>query len=80
MNTKNKKYRLISQVNNACNPPYELYIIEKRKRFLFWTWWSQDYLFDRVYCCYEYHSLEEAKNMMEILTGRKKWIVKTELS
>ena len=49
------------------------YIIEKRKRFLFWTWWSQDYLFDAVFCCHESYDKNDMLNMLSILRGEKNW-------
>ena len=46
-----QKYRLIESINNAVGGNNKKYIIEKRKRFLFWTWWSQDYLFVATKYC-----------------------------
>ena len=70
-----KKYRLVESTNNAVGGN-NLYIIEKRKRFLFWTWWSQDYLFDAVYCCYESYDKDDMLNMLSILKGEKNWVDK----
>lgn len=73
MESKNKKYRLIEQINNAAGGNNKLYIIEKHKTFLFWSWWSQDYLCDPVFCNYESYNKEEMLNMMKILEGKKNW-------
>lgn len=69
------KYRLIKKVNNAADG-FITYIIEKRIRFLFWSWWSTNYLFD-VVGCYEFNKLQDALNMIDILNGKKVWYSKT---
>ena len=61
----NKKYRLVKETDNICLEKYVIYKIEKRIRFLFWSWW--------VVRCREVKR-EEAENMYEILTGKKKMI------
>jgi len=66
------EYRLVESINNAVGGNNKKYIIEKRKRFLFWTWWSQDYLFD-VQGCYESYNKEDMLNMLSILRGEKNW-------
>lgn len=65
-------YRLIENINNATKPKYTTYVIEKKVRFFFWTWWSTNYLWD-VNGCYSYNTIEEAVNMMRILTGKIAW-------
>lgn len=65
-------YRLVESINNAVGGNNKKYIIEKRKRFLFWAWWSQDYLFD-VQGCYESYNKEDMLNMLSILRGEKNW-------
>lgn len=65
------KYRLIESINNARSRDTK-YIIEKRKRFLFWVWWSRDYLFDVMGCYYSYNK-DEMLNMLSILNGKKSW-------
>jgi len=75
MKNRKQKYRLIESINNAVGGNNKKYIIEKRKRFLFWTWWSQDYLFDGFgYCCYESYDKNDMLNMLSILRGEKNWI------
>ena len=71
---ENKKYRLIESVNNAVGGKNKKYIIEKRKRFLFWSWWSQNYLFDTGFCCYESYNKDDMLNMLSILRCEKNWI------
>ena len=70
------KYRLVESINNAAGGNNKKYIIEKRKRFLIWTWWSQDYLFDPVYLCYESYDKNYMLNMLSILRGEKNWVEK----
>jgi hypothetical protein len=70
------KYRLIESINNAAGGNNKKYIIEKRKRFLIWTWWSQDYLFDAVFCCHESYDKDDMLNMLSILRGEKNWVDK----
>tara|TARA_R110002020_G_scaffold454902_1_gene670885 strand:- start:187 stop:426 length:240 start_codon:yes stop_codon:yes gene_type:complete len=72
MSEELKKYRLIECINNAVNGNNKKYIIEKRKRFLFWNWWSQDYLFD-VQGCYDSYHKDYMLTMLSILNGEKKW-------
>lgn len=69
---KMANYRLVESINNAVGGNNKKYIIEKRKRFLFWAWWSQDYLFD-VQGCYESYNKEDMLNMLSILRGEKNW-------
>ena len=69
----NQKYRLIESINNAVGGNNKKYIIEKRKRFLFWTWWSQDYLFN-IQGCHESYDKDDMLNMLSILRGEKNWI------
>lgn len=71
--SKKQKYRLIESINNAVGGNNKKYIIEKRKRFLFWEWWSQDYLFD-VQGCYDSYDKNDMLNMLSILRGEKNWI------
>ena len=71
------RYRVVEQINNALGGNNKKYIIEKHKRFLFWTWWSRDYLFDAVYCCFESYDKADMENMYEILIGNKKWAERT---
>jgi hypothetical protein len=73
MKNKKQKYRLIESINNAVGGNNKKYIIEKRKRFLFWTWWSRDYLFAAVFCCYESYDKNDMLNMLSILRGEKNW-------
>ena len=68
--SKQKKYRLIESINNVTGS--RTYIIEKRRRFLFWTWWSQDYLFD-VQGRYDSCNKDDMLNMLSILNGELKW-------
>lgn len=68
------KYRLIKQVNNAANG-FTTYVIEKKVRFLFWTWWSRNYLFD-IDGCHEFTEEDKAINMLSILNKEKQWMVK----
>ena len=70
------KYRLVESINNAARGNNKKYIIEKRKRFLIWTWWSQDYLFDAVFFCYESYDKDDMLNMLSILRGEKNWVEK----
>tara|TARA_R110000796_G_scaffold216983_1_gene333005 strand:+ start:242 stop:472 length:231 start_codon:yes stop_codon:yes gene_type:complete len=70
------KYRLVESINNAARGNNKKYIIEKRKRFLIWTWWSQDYLFDAVFCCHESYDKDDMLNMLSILRGEKNWVDK----
>jgi hypothetical protein len=72
MKDKKQKYRLIESINNAVGGNNKKYIIEKRKRFLFWTWWSQDYLSD-VQGCYESYDKNDMLNMLSILRKEKNW-------
>jgi len=73
MKNKKKKYRLIEQTNNAVGGNNKTYVIEKNVRFLFWTWWSQNYLPD-VVGCYESYDKNAMLNMLDILNKKKKWI------
>lgn len=66
------KFRLIERVNNMTSPPFKSYVIQKRKIFLFWSWWSENYLFSDEYTCYKFYKKRQAVNMMDILTGKKK--------
>ncbi len=79
MKNKKQKYRLIQSINNAVGGNNKKYIIEKRRRFLFWTWWSQNYLFD-VEGCYESYNKEHMLNMLNILRGEKNWCDKEVIS
>lgn len=72
---KKIKYRLIESINNATSGNNKKYIIEKRKSFLWFSWWSQNYLFD-VECCYESYDKDYMINMLSILRGEKNWIKK----
>jgi hypothetical protein len=74
MKNKKQKYRLIESTNNALSGNNMKYIIEKRKRFLFWTWWSQDYLFDAVFRCHQSYDKNDMLNMLSILRGEKNWV------
>ena len=74
MKNKKQKYRLIESTNNALSANNKKYIIEKRKRFLFWTWWSQDYLFDAVFRCHQSYDKNDMLNMLSILRGEKNWV------
>ena len=74
MKNKKQKYRLIESINNAVSGNNKKYIIEKRKRFLFWDWWSQDYLFDPVFCCYESYNKDDMLNILSILISEKNLI------
>lgn len=67
------KYRLIEKTNNAFVEPYVTYEIEKFKKFLFWSWWSTNYLPD-VETSYTFNDLEDAKNFCSILNKEKNWI------
>lgn len=71
--SKKQKYRLIESINNTVGGNNKKYIIEKQKRFLFWAWWSQNYLFD-VQGCYESYDKNDMLNMLSILRGEKNWI------
>jgi len=73
MKNKKQKYRLIEQTNNAVGGNNKTYVIEKNVRFLFWTWWSQNYLPD-VISCYESYNKNDMLNMLDILNKKKKWI------
>lgn len=73
MKNKENKYRLVKDTNNMCRPPNVDYVIEKRVRFLFWTWWSRDYLFD-VSGRYSTKDLHDAQNRLAILNGEKEWV------
>jgi len=75
----NQKYRLIESINNAVGGNNKKYIIEKRKRFLFWTWWSQDYLFN-IQGCHESYDKDDMLNMLSILRGEKNWTDKKVIS
>jgi hypothetical protein len=70
------KYRLVKEVNNAAYVTD--YVIEKRKKFLWFEWWSTNYLFD-IDGCYSFSESneKEALNMLSILNGEKEWIHKT---
>lgn len=69
------RYRLIKKTNNAFKKPYVTYEIEKLKKFLFWEWWSDDYLHD-VEGSYTFSDLEDAKNFLSILNKEKQWVSK----
>ena len=71
--SKKQKYRLIESINNAVGGNNKKYIIEKQKRFLFWSWWTQNYLFD-VQGCYESYDKNDMLNMLSILRGEKNWL------
>ena len=73
MKNKKQKYRLIEQINNAIGGNNKTYVIEKNVRFLFWSWWSQNYLAD-VVSCYESYDKNDMLNMLDILNKKKKWI------
>lgn len=68
-----KKYRVVKETNNMSNPPFTAYVVEKHVRFLFWTWWSQNYLYD-PYGHYRASTEEEAQNTCAILNGEKEWV------
>lgn len=53
-------YRMVS-VND------EKHIIEKKKKFLCWKWWSRNYLYD-INGCYIVDDEDTAKRILKILT------------
>ena len=69
------KYRLVQKTNNAFIKPYVTYEIEKLRKFLFWKWWSNNYLHD-VEGSYTFHKIDEAKNFLSILNKEKQWVDK----
>lgn len=76
---KQNKYRLIEKTNNAFIRPHVTYEIEKRVKFLWFKWWSTEYLHD-VEGSYTFNRLDEAKNFLSILNKEKKWVDKKEIT
>lgn len=69
------KYRLVKKTNNAFIKPYVTYEIEKFRKFLFWKWWSTDYLHD-VEGSYTFNKVDDAKNFLSILNKEKQCVSK----
>ena len=70
---KEKKYRLVETINHMSKTPITTYVIEKKKKFLFWSWWSDNYLwtFKGGNTCYILYTIEDAMNTLKILNGEK---------
>jgi hypothetical protein len=67
--TTRNRYRLVEYKNNFTN--ITSYIIEKRKRFLFWEWWSINYLWTCAYMDSNYNSFNRAdmERKLKVLNG-----------
>lgn len=74
-------YRIVKETNNMCTPPHTTYLIEKRRTFLFWSWWSRAYVMDGSdYGCFNSNSLQTIKQQYEVLIGNKEWYEKQVVS
>ena len=68
-----KKYRLVHVCDNFSNNTTKL-VIEKRCRFLFWSWWSRSYAGgDCYYTFSEIRELDNMKRKLSILNGELEW-------
>lgn len=62
-NPRYKKYRIVLEGKKK-------YIIEKKQKFLFWQWWSRNYLYN-INGCYVVDEKNTANRILKILTGDK---------
>lgn len=53
-------YRVVSDNN-------DIYVLEKKKKFFCWRWWSRNYLYD-INGCYIVNDKDTAKRILKILT------------
>jgi hypothetical protein len=68
------KYRIVKDIDSLW--PRVTYNIEKQERFLFWTWWSRNYLWSDYDSYYSYDNYDEALNHSRVLNGDKPRIEK----
>lgn len=68
-------YRLVRETNNMEMPRIVRLVIQKHRKFLFWSWWSENYI-PGGKACYAFCGSEEytAKNCLDILNGKREWI------
>lgn len=67
-----EKYRVVERKDIIYNNEIE-YIIEKRRKFLWWEWWSTDYLMDGIFqsTYYEFRNKIEAEYFCSKLNGEQ---------
>lgn len=65
------KYRAIKRTYNWYTDEQAEFIIEKRRRFLFWTWWSDSYLIFYPDRYYSGKTAESVINRCDILNKKK---------
>lgn len=60
---RNGSFRIVSDNENK-------HVIEKKKKFFCWKWWSRSYLYD-IKGCYVVEDKDTAKRIVKILTENK---------
>ena len=62
-NSRLKKFRIVSENDQK-------HVIEKKRKFFYWEWWSRSYLYN-VNGCYVVDNKDTANRILKILTEDK---------
>lgn len=71
---KIKKYRIVKNTNNSVSPPHVSFVIERRVRFFWIVWWTENINIHPNNTSYS--KLSDAKTLVDVLNGDKEWINK----